>query len=157
MYKLSLVRETGALRDNLDTVIVGIGIDMVNIAKFGASVSRAPGYVEALLNPRERVDESGEVRTVASLAARYAAKQALAKSIGVPPGTDFLECEVMVEPDGRPYVITHGSLREAARQLGVRSWHVSLAAEGDMAVAYVVAEGRASLAGTTAVEVADSA
>ena len=157
MYSSWLQSETASLRDNLDTVIVGIGVDMVNIAKFGASVTRAPGYVEALLSPRERVDESGEVRTVASLAARYAAKQALAKAIGVPPGTDFLDCEVMVEPDGRPYIITHGVLRDAALQLGVRAWHLSLAAEGDMAVAYVVAEGSSSLAGTTAVEVADSA
>lgn len=138
-------------------MIVGIGVDVVNVAKFGASVARTPGFVEVLLTPRERVDESGEPRTVASLAVRYAAKEALAKAIGVPPGMDFHDAEVLVEPDGRPYLITHGLLREAAHQVGVRSWHLSLATEGDVAVAYVIAEGTASLAGATPYEMVEQA
>jgi len=138
-------------------VIVGIGVDVVNVAKFGASVARTPGFVETLLTPRERVDESGESRTVASLAVRYAAKEALAKAIGVPPGMDFHDAEVLVEPDGRPYLVTHRLLREAAHQLGVRSWHLSLATEGDVAVAYVIAEGTSSLAGAPPYQMVEQA
>ena len=138
-------------------MIVGIGVDVVNIAKFGANVSRTPGYIEAVLTPRERVDEAGEPRTVSSLAARYAAKEALAKAVGLPPGSGFHETEVLVEPDGRPYLVTHGALSEAAQSLGVSSWHLSLATEGDVAMAYVVAEGRSSLAGASFVDAVEQA
>jgi holo-[acyl-carrier protein] synthase len=138
-------------------VIVGIGVDVVNVAKFGATVSRTPGFLPTLLTRRERVDESGEPRTVASMAARYAAKEALAKAIGVPPGMDYHDAEVLVEPDGRPYLITHGLLRDAARQLGVRSWHLSMAMEGDVAVAYVVAEGTSTLAGADSITMVEQA
>lgn len=138
-------------------MIVGIGVDVVNVAKFGATVSRTPGYAETLFTPRERVDEAGESRTYASLAARYAAKEALAKALGAPPGMQWHDAEVLVEPDGRPYVATSGDLADAAEQLGVRSWHVSLAMEGDFALAYVVAEGESSLAGAQGPAVAGSA
>jgi holo-[acyl-carrier protein] synthase len=135
-------------------VIVGIGVDVVNVAKFGATVSRTPGYAETLFTPRERVDEGGEDRSPSSLAARYAAKEAIAKALGVPPGMAWHDAEILVEPDGRPYVCTSGELADAAAQLGVRSWHVSMAMEGDVAVAYVVAEGDSSLAGVRSQEAA---
>jgi holo-[acyl-carrier protein] synthase len=133
-------------------VIVGIGVDVVNIAKFGASVARTPGFVQALLTRREQVDEFGEPRTIGSLAARFAAKEAVAKAIGLPPGRAYRDVEVLVEPDGRPYLVTHGLMRDAAVGLGVRCWHLSLATEGDVAVAYVVAEGVSTLAGASSVE-----
>lgn len=132
-------------------VIVGIGVDLVNVAKFGAMVNRTAGFTDTLFSSRERVDESGEQRSVASLAARYAAKQALSKSLGVPPGIQWHDCEVLVEPDGRPYVRTGGMLDEAAAELGVSSFHLSLAVEGDTAIAYVIAEGSSSLDGISGV------
>lgn len=128
-------------------VIVGIGVDVVNIPKFGATLSRAPGYAETIFTSRERLDELGGSRSVASLASRYAAKEALAKALGAPPGLGWHDCEVLSEPDGRPYMSLRGGVAEAARDLGVRSWHLSLATEGDVAVAYVIAEGVASLEG----------
>ncbi len=138
-------------------MIVGIGVDVVNVAKFGATVATTQGFLDALLTPREQVDESGEARRVASMAARYAAKEALAKAIGVPPGMDYQDAEVLVEPDGRPYLVLRGSLREAALQLGVRSWHLSLAMEGDVAMAYVIAEGTSSLAGVSSLAMVEQA
>lgn len=128
-------------------MIVGIGVDVVNIAKFGASVNRTPGYLDTLLTEREQVDECGEPRSMSSLAARFAAKEAMAKAIGLPPGLDYLHMEILVEPDGRPYVAAHRGFRSAASHIGVRSWHLSLATEGDVAIAYVVAEGTSSLDG----------
>lgn len=130
-------------------VIVGIGVDVVNVVKFDASLLRTPGFAEALFTPEERVDEEGDQRSSSSLAARYAAKEALAKAMGAPPGMRWHDCQILAEPDGHPYVHTQGSLAEAAAALGVQAWHVSLAREGDVAIAYVVAEGTTTLAGAT--------
>lgn len=138
-------------------VIVGIGIDLVNVAKFGATVNRTPGFADSLFTPRERVDELGEQRSVSSLAGRYAAKEALAKAIGAPPGMHWHDCEVLVEPDGRPYLRTRGLLSEAASELGVATFHLSLAMEGDVAIAYVIAEGISSLDGTASQRMSESA
>ncbi len=136
---------------------MGIGVDVVNVAKFGATVMRTPGFGESLFTAQERVDEGGEPRSPASLAARYAAKEALAKAFGAPPGMHWHDCEVMVEPDGRPYLRLRGLLSEAAAELGVATLHLSLAMEGDVAVAYVVAEGTASLDGAGAAPMPESA
>ncbi len=128
-------------------VIVGIGVDLVNVAKFGATVTRTPGFADSLFTSREQADELGGERSVSSLAGRYAAKEALAKALGAPPGMRWHDCEVLVEPDGRPYVRTSGLLSEAAAELGVAVFHLSLAMEGDVAIAYVIAEGTSSLDG----------
>lgn len=129
-------------------MIVGIGVDVVNVPKFDATMLRMPGFAEAVFTPEERVDEGGDQRTTSSLAARYAAKEALAKAMGAPPGMRWHDCQILAEPDGHPYVHTRGSIAEAAEALGVQAWHVSLAREGDVAIAYVVAEGSTTLAGT---------
>lgn len=128
-------------------MIVGIGVDVVNVAKFGATMNRTPGFTESVFTSHERVDEGGDERSVASLAGRYAAKTALAKALGVPPGMRWHDCEVLVEPDGRPYFRTTAEVAEAAAELGARNLHLSLAMEGDVAVAYVVVEGDSTLAG----------
>lgn len=128
-------------------MIVGIGVDLVNVAKFGATVTRTPGFADSLFTARERKDELGGDRSVASLAGRYAAKEATAKALGVPPGAGWHDCEVLVEPDGRPYLAMSGLLAEAAGELGVTTVHLSLAVEGDVAIAYVVAEGSVTLDG----------
>mgnify|MGYP001179601238 CR=1 FL=1 len=138
-------------------VIVGIGVDLVNVAKFGAMVNRTPGFTDTLFTSRERIDESGEQRSVTSLAGRYAAKQALSKALGVPPGVRWHDCEVLVEPDGRPYLRTSGMLSEAAAELGVATFHLSLAMEGDTAIAYVIAEGTSSLDGVGSHRMPESA
>ena len=58
--------------------VIGVGIDVVDIERFGLSLSRTPGLSERLFTPLERE------RALASLAARFAAKEALAKALGAP-------------------------------------------------------------------------
>ena len=116
---------------------------MVNVPKFGATLRAAPGFTSTFFTPRESFDESGAKRSESSLAVRFAAKEALAKALGVPRGIHWHDCEVLVGPRGEPYLETGGALEIAERELGIESWHLSMASEGDMAVAYVVAEGAA--------------
>lgn len=124
---------------------MGIGVDMVNVPRFAATLRAASSLRAVYFAPSELTDEAGQPRSAASLASRFAAKEALAKALGSPPGLRWRDCMVLSDPDGRPWVRTSGSVREAAEALGVRRWHVSMSQDGDMAVAYVVAEGEVSL------------
>jgi holo-[acyl-carrier protein] synthase len=83
-----------------------------------------------------------------SLAARFAAKEALAKALGAPRGLSWTDAEIVTGPDGRPDLKVSGTVAEAAVRRGVRRWHVSLSHDGDLATAVVIAEGEQGAAGT---------
>lgn len=117
-------------------MIVGVGVDVVDVARFARVLERTPALAERLLTPAER-----EVGRPERLAARFAAKEAVAKALGAPPGLAWHDCEVVRAPDGRPGLAVRGSVAAAAERLGVRRWHVSLSHDGGTAVAMVVAEG----------------
>jgi holo-[acyl-carrier protein] synthase len=121
-------------------MIVGIGVDVVNVPRFAATLRRTPGVLERLFTVEERTTAEGRPRTDVSLAARFAAKEAVAKALGAPPGMRWHDAEVISDPDGRPWLRTSGSVAEVAEMLGVARWHLSLSHDGDMAVAYVTAE-----------------
>lgn len=123
-----------------DPVIIGVGIDVAEIDRFGAALERTPGMAERLFVDGELLLPSGERRGVASLAARFAAKEALAKALGAPAGLRWTDAEVYVEDSGQPRVRVRGTVAERASALGVRSWHVSLSHDAGVASAVVVAE-----------------
>ncbi|WP_031477481.1 holo-ACP synthase [Streptomyces bicolor] len=121
--------------------IIGVGIDVAEIDRFGAALERTPGLAERLFLDSELLLPSGERRGVASLAARFAAKEALAKALGAPAGLLWTDAEVFVEDSGRPRLRVTGTVAARAAELGVRSWHVSLSHDAGVASAVVVAEG----------------
>ncbi|MDQ0685727.1 holo-ACP synthase [Streptomyces sp. NPDC054884] len=121
--------------------IIGVGIDVAEIERFAASMERTPGLAERLFLRSELLLPSGERRGMASLAARFAAKEALAKALGAPPGLLWTDAEVYVEESGRPRLRVRGSVAARAAELGVRGWHVSLSHDAGVASAVVVAEG----------------
>jgi holo-[acyl-carrier protein] synthase len=83
----------------------------------------------------------GARRGVASLAARFAAKEALAKALGAPSGLRWLDAEIVTEDSGRPRLAVSGTVAACAAALGVRAWHVSLSHDAGIASAVVIAEG----------------
>ncbi len=116
-------------------MIVGVGIDVVDIARFEASLERTPSL-------RERLFTAAEAELpIASLAARFAAKEAIAKALGAPKGMGWHDAEIIREESGRPIFEIRGSVLEVADSLGVASVHVSLSHDGGLATAYVVLEG----------------
>ncbi|MGW7239294.1 holo-ACP synthase [Streptomyces sp. NPDC054804] len=121
--------------------IIGVGIDVAEIDRFRESLERTPGLAGRLFVERELFLSSGERRGIASLAARFAAKEALAKALGAPPGLLWTDAEVVVEDSGRPLLHVKGSVAACAAELGVRSWHVSLSHDAGVASAVVIAEG----------------
>lgn len=121
--------------------IIGVGIDVAEIDRFRASLERTPGLAERLFLERELLLPGGGRRGIASLAARFAAKEALAKALGAPPGLHWTDVEVYVEDSGQPRLRVTGTVAARAAKLGVRSWHVSLSHDAGVASAVVVAEG----------------
>ncbi|WP_375497034.1 holo-ACP synthase [uncultured Jatrophihabitans sp.] len=122
-------------------MIVGVGIDVVPVARFAAALERSPRLADRLFTDTERVTVSGAPRSAESLAARFAAKEALAKALGAGGGMLWTDAEVVVDDVGRPSVVVRGTVAARALSLGVTRWHVSLAHDGGIASATVIAEG----------------
>ncbi|MER6155093.1 holo-ACP synthase [Streptomyces sp. NPDC001868] len=121
--------------------IIGVGIDVAEIDRFRASLERTPSMAERLFLPSELLLPSGERRGIASLAARFAAKEALAKALGAPSGLRWTDAEVYVEASGQPRLRVTGTVASRASELGVQSWHISLSHDAGVASAVVIAEG----------------
>jgi holo-[acyl-carrier protein] synthase len=121
-------------------VIVSVGIDVVLVGRFGKALERTPLLVERLFTSAERVTPSGNPRSAESLAARFAAKEAVAKALGAPGGLHWHDCEIVTDPDGRPWLTVSGTVAQAAAERGISRWHLSLSHDGGIASAMVVAE-----------------
>ena len=122
-------------------MIVAVGIDVVLVSRFARAIERTPLLVDRLFTAAERTTSSGGPRTPESLAARFAAKEAVAKSLGAPAGLHWHDCEVVSDANGRPWLTVSGTVAAAAEERGVRRWHLSLSHDGGIASAMVVAEG----------------
>jgi holo-[acyl-carrier protein] synthase len=120
--------------------IVGIGIDVVPVDRFAESLARTPSLAARLFTAGEQVTASGSPRTAESLAARFAAKEALAKSLGAGGGMAWTDAEVHVDDVGRPSLVVSGTVLARAESLGVTRFHVSLSHDGGIASATVLAE-----------------
>ncbi len=115
-------------------MIVGVGIDVVDVARFVATLERAPGLRERLFTPDERD------LPPASLAARFAAKEAIAKALGAPAGMRWQDATVRRVPGTQPVVEVTGTVQARADELGVARFHLSISHDAGIASAVVVAE-----------------
>ncbi len=115
-------------------MIVGVGIDVVDVERFGQTLHRTPAMRQRLFTGTEQALPLG------SLAGRFAAKEAMAKALGAPAGMSWTDAEVTNDPDGRPLMVLRGSVRARAEALGVRCWHLSISHDGGIASAVVVCE-----------------
>ena len=111
-----------------------MGIDVVDVERFLATLDRAPGLRQKLFTPAER-----DVPPT-SLAARFAAKEALAKALGAPGDLHWHDCTVHRVIGGPPVVEVTGSVAARAAELGVARFHVSISHDAGIASAVVVAE-----------------
>ncbi len=115
-------------------MIVGVGIDVVDVARFTRQLERTPALRDRLFTPTERGLGPN------SLAARFAAKEALAKALGAPAGLRWTDATVHRGEDGRPHLEITGTVRARADELGVTGLHVSLSHDAGIASAVVIAE-----------------
>ncbi|HEY1344998.1 MAG TPA: holo-ACP synthase, partial [Streptosporangiaceae bacterium] len=94
-------------------MIVGIGVDVVEIARLQSALRRTPSLATRLFTDGERD------RGPASLAACFAAKEATAKALGAPAGLRWADVEVTYDGAGRPLLAVTGTVAEAAVRCGV--------------------------------------
>ena len=115
-------------------MIVGVGTDVVDVARLAAALERTPSLRDRVFTPDEQL-----VTRMESLAARFAAKEACAKVLGA-PGLPWTDAEVVTEDNGQPRLLVTGAAKEAADALGITTWHVSLSHDGGVATAVVIGE-----------------
>ncbi len=115
-------------------MIVGVGIDVVDVERFMATLGRTPALRERLFAPEERELPPN------SLAGRFAAKEALAKALGAPRGLHWLDAVVVNDPDGRPFWRLTGTVERRTDDLGATALHLSISHDAGIASAIVVAE-----------------
>lgn len=114
--------------------ILGVGIDVADIERFGQSLVRTPGLANRLFTEAELT------KPLASLAARFAAKEALAKALGAPQGLAWHDAEVVSESSGRPRFVVRGTVAQALAALGAVHIHLSLSHDAGVASAMVILE-----------------
>jgi holo-[acyl-carrier protein] synthase len=122
-------------------VIVSVGIDVVLVERFARALERTPLLADRLFTDGERLTGSGNPRSPESLAARFAAKEAVAKALGGPTGMQWHDAEISRLVGGRPVLSIRGTVAARAVELGVQHWHLSLSHDAGIASAVVVAEG----------------
>lgn len=115
-------------------MIVGVGIDVVDVARFMATIHRVPALRDRLFTPEERdLPDS-------SLAARFAAKEAIAKALGAPGGMSWQDATVRRVLGQPPVVEVIGTVAARAEALGVARFHLTISHDAGIASAMVVAE-----------------
>ena len=122
-------------------MIVGVGVDIVDIARFTRALERTPKLGLRLFTDAERE------LPAASLAGRFAAKEALIKAFGGSGSMTFHDMVVVKDELGKPSFDLQGAAAEMAAARGVASLHLSISHDANAAIAFVVAEAALNLEG----------
>jgi holo-[acyl-carrier protein] synthase len=121
-------------------MIVGIGVDAVEIDRFRRSLERTPSMKTRLFTHEELEYVEPHDDPSASLAARFAAREAVMKAMGVGLGAfEFHDVWVQRADSGRPTLAVTGRAEQIANELGVTDWHLSITHTDTTAIAYVIA------------------
>lgn len=114
------------------------GVDMIEVERIARAAARhGDRFYERFFTEGERA-RCGD--RYPALAARFAAKEAVAKALGTGIGDmRWIDIEVVHDERGRPEVVLHGAAADIAETLGLRHWSLSLSHTVDHAIAFVVA------------------
>jgi holo-[acyl-carrier protein] synthase len=126
--------------------IVGVGVDAVDVARFRKVLGRRPRFAARCFTEAERSDVRASADVAQSLAARFAAKEAVMKALGTGIGgfplTDVEVCRTTGKGATRnaPYLRLYGTAAELAGARGAGTFHLSLTHTDGVAIAFVIAE-----------------
>lgn len=119
-------------------MIIGVGVDAVEINRFETKLADTPRLAERLFLESEQIGASNK-----TLAGRFATKEAVIKALDGAAGIEWHGIEVGKELSGKPTIWLHGETAKVALRAGVTKFHLSISHDGEMAIAFVVAEGGA--------------
>ncbi|MDQ1300345.1 MAG: holo-[acyl-carrier protein] synthase [Chloroflexota bacterium] len=133
-----IIRDLSLAAGNL-----AVGVDLVAVRRI-AQLAAGYGerFTQRVFTARERADcsQGSDETRMNSLAARWAAKEAVAKALGTGFGpVNHLEIEVMRDEQGCPHVCLHGRAAALAQARGLNRWAISLSHDDGLALAFVVA------------------
>ena len=118
----------------------GVGVDVVDLDRFRRALERTPGLVARVFTPGERAYAAARRDPTERLAARFAAKEATMKALGVGLGAfAWREVDELRDPSGAPGLRLAGAAADLARRRGVAEWKVTVTHSRLVAVAVVVA------------------
>lgn len=128
--------------------IIGIGLDLVEVARVERALHRFGGrFLDRIMDEEERRAVPGDPaapssRTIAHVAARFAAKEAAVKALGTgfAEGIGPRDVAVRSLPSGKPKLALSGAARRRAEALGAKRWHLTLTHTRDNAAAVVILE-----------------
>ena len=126
---------------------VGLGGDIVDIARMRRILERTPSFARKVYSDEERAYCLDKATPEVHFATRFAAKEAVVKALGTgfSGGIGVRDIEVRRTSKGRPYVVLSGRAKEVARELGVRELPISLSYTHTEAVACAMAITEASV------------
>lgn len=122
--------------------VVAIGLDLVDLERIDKAFSRSgKAFAARLCTPGELEYCFARENPVPSLAARFAAKEAVSKALGTGIGVacGLRDVEVVMSPAGRPEIVLHGAARQTAEGLGIAGWSLSLTHSRTAAAAVALA------------------
>ena len=125
-------------------MIVGLGIDVIEVARLAAALRRhGDHFLERVFTESEQAASATRADRVLALAARFAAKEACLKALGTgwAEGLGFRDVEIVREGNRPPRLVFHGEAARRAEALGVVRSHLSLTHQPGLAAAVVVLEG----------------
>ncbi|MEP6481708.1 MAG: holo-ACP synthase [Rhodoglobus sp.] len=122
-------------------MIVGIGVDVVDIARFERALRRTPVLQSRLFAESEQLKD-GAPMPLRSLAGRFAAKEALIKALGDSTGVTWHDMKVVNDALGNPSFELQNSTQAIAESRGITALHLSMSHDAGIAIAYVVAEAQ---------------
>ncbi len=124
-------------------MIIGIGTDIVSVARIEAACARHSGFAERILSTQELSEYATQAHPARFLSKRFAAKEALAKATGHGLRHPVSLHRITVSHDqlGKPVLLFDEELSVFLSKLGMVRHHLSLSDERDTAVAFVILEG----------------
>lgn len=125
--------------------VLGLGVDIVEIARIASAIERSgQPFLDRVFLPSEQEYCSTQREPARCYAARFAAKEAVAKALGTGIGAQLAwhDIEVGRKASGEPFVVLHRIGAETARSLGIAGILVSLSHSERYAVANAICTGK---------------
>jgi holo-[acyl-carrier protein] synthase len=122
--------------------VVGIGVDVVDVARFERALERTPALKQRLFGEEDLAREL----PIHSLAVRFAAKEATLKALGGNiPGFAWHDIQVSGNAHQPPYLVLQGGVANAVDSRGITGHHLSLSHDAGVAIAFVVMDREGSV------------
>ncbi len=134
--------DTAALEGLRGRFVVSVGTDLVDIDRMRAVIDRRPRFITRVFTEQEQAYCLSRNDSAERFAARFAAKEAVLKALGVGlGGADLVEIEVVRLDSGQPTLRLHGRAKALAEEAGIANWLITISHSDHVAHVFVAGLG----------------